>query len=136
MRVIKEVGKAPVFEFDAGSPKEIFDKLALLDSVFTEKTCGCCNSEDIVYVVRPVDNGSYLELRCNKCRAQLSFGQNKDGRGIFVKRWDKDKKEAMPNRGWFIYQKSSQGDSYESPATGARSPSNQSPPMSGEDIPF
>ena len=134
MRVTKTPGQAPKFEFEAGSPKEIFEKLALLDAIFTESKCGACGSSDIIYVNRPVDNGSYLELRCNKCRAQLSFGQNKDGKSIFKKNWDKEAKRAMPNGGWFIYQAGNQssGDASEG-TTQARQPAQQ---MSEGDMPF
>lgn len=134
MKVTKQVGQAPVFEFEASSPKEIFEKLALLDSLFTEDSCGCCGSKEIIYFNRPVDNGSYLELRCQKCRAQLSFGQNKDGKGIFAKRWDKDTKQPLPNRGWYVYHK--QGDQQEPQPARAFGGQSNLPSPGSDDIPF
>lgn len=136
MKVIKEIGAAPKFEFEASSPKDIFEKLALLDSLFTETTCGCCGSAEISYVNRPVENGSYLELRCRKCRAQLSYGQNKDGKGIFMKNWDSEAKCPLPNRGWYVYQKNTGSQSSSAPAVQAAPERTWEEPQRQGDIPF
>ncbi len=105
MRVTFAAGTAPIFEFEGNSAKEIFEKLAAVQALFNESHCGCCKSKNIVYEKREIDNGMYLELRCLDCRAQLAYGQNKDGKNLFVKKWDKEAGAPMPNGGWFIYQK-------------------------------
>src|SRR5947208_3071208 len=81
------------------------------------------------------------EARCTKCNAQLSYGQNKEGGGLFVKNWDKENRRPMPNRGWYVYGKDNHhnqdapparqsnenhGDAYDGPP----------PPGNGSDIPF
>lgn len=121
------------FVMEAATPKEAFSKLALVDELFSEKECGCCHSADIKFVQRKVENGFYLEMRCQKCGAQLAYGQNKEGGGIFVKKWDSEKRCAMPNGGWYIYQK--QGDSHEQPSRGNAHNDSPPPPQDG-DIPF
>jgi hypothetical protein len=132
MKVTRKVGEDLTFEFEAQSPKDVFCRLALLDSLFTESTCGVCGSARIRFVRRDIDNGFYLEQRCQEpnCGAQLSFGQNKEGGGIYVKNWDKDNKRPMPNRGWYIYKKNEQGDQ-EEPRRETRRETGPS-----EDIPF
>lgn len=124
------------FEFDAETPKAVFSKLAMIDDLFAEKCCGCCKSENIRFTERKVDNGSYLEMRCLDCNAQLDYGQNKEGGGIFVKKWDKENRRPMPNGGWHVYQR--QGDSYEPPANAAPSQQRRMdpPPPTDGDIPF
>lgn len=131
MKVTFQSGQLPRFEFEASSPKEIFERLAVV-TMFSERTCGCCAGENIIYEKRDIDNGSYLSLRCLDCRAQLDFGQNKDGKGIFKKTWDKDSKRPLPNKGWYIYG-----------GTGSSTASNSSAPSSApiqdqgqENIPF
>lgn len=93
------------FIMEAGSPKEAFSKLALVDSLFTESCCGCCDSKNICFAERKVENGSYLEMRCRDCNAQLDYGQNKDGKSIFAKKWDSENKCALPNNGWHVWKK-------------------------------
>ena len=130
MKVIRQVGEGLRFEFDADSPKVIFERLALVDSLFRESACGLCLSKKIIFIKRDVDNGCYLEMRCQnaECGAKLDFGQNKDGKGIFLKNWDRDAKRPLPNRGWYIYQKGeAQG---ETPQQTATSGSGQ------EEVPF
>jgi hypothetical protein len=102
--IFKALGGKAEIHASANDPKGAFKALSMLQELFSEEKCGCCNSENIFFNVRPVDNGEYYEMKCRDCNAQLSFGQHKTGGTLFVKRWDKDNHAPMPNGGWYIYQ--------------------------------
>ena len=123
-----------VFSFEAPTPKDVFVKLALIDDLFNEGECGCCHSKAIRFVQRKVDNGFYLEMRCADCGAQLDYGQNKEGGGIFVKKWDKENQRPMPNGGWHVYHRTSDQGS-EPPAQQQRK-ANVPPPSQDDEAPF
>jgi hypothetical protein len=94
-----------VFEVEGGTQKDLFENIASLQEVFeADSTCGCCRGTDIRFNVRKVDAFTYYEYRCTnpQCRAQLSFGQNKVGGGLFPKRMGDN--GPLPNRGWSVYQ--------------------------------
>lgn len=128
------------FIMEASSPKEAFIKLALIDDLFSEGECGVCKSKEIRFVNRKVDNGSYLEMRCMACRAQLSYGQNKEGNGIFLKKWDKENRCPMPNGGWYVYQqgggRSDDHHHNQDPPQQQRRDSGMEAPPPSNDIPF
>jgi hypothetical protein len=52
--------------------------------------------------VRDVKSFRYYELACENCNARLSFGQLREGGGLFPKRYD-EKRRPLANRGWIIY---------------------------------
>jgi hypothetical protein len=43
-------------------------------------------------------------LLCVACGATLDFGQHKQGDTLFPKRFDRDERSPLPNRGWYRYQ--------------------------------
>lgn len=88
------------FELEGAGQKEIFKELAMVQEIFSEKKCGVCQSENIKFVVRVVDDNEYYELRCMDCGAVLSYGQHKKGGTLFPKRKDADGKY-LPNNGWY-----------------------------------
>lgn len=93
------------FEVEVTTAKQAFAVVAAVQELFEEKECGCCQSEHIHCEVRTHDTNEYYKLVCTACGATLDFGQKKDGKGLFVKRKDKDL-AALPNRGWYIWQPS------------------------------
>lgn len=113
------------FELDADSPKTAFEAVAGLQELFEEPDCGCCKSKAIRCEVREHDGNKYYKVVCNACGAQLDFGQFKDGKGLFVKRWDKDAGRAMPNRGWYIYRKGAAPAQTGAPSTQTNTQSRQ-----------
>jgi hypothetical protein len=130
-----------VFECEVTDRKKAFEVLAAIQSVFEEPCCGSCQSRRIVCEVRPVENGSYYEMRCLDCTARLDIGQRKDG-GLFVKRKDRDGNDHGKN-GWYIWQGGGQqSDGQRQPSQPARSAtrryeSDDEPPDPGNvDIPF
>ncbi len=92
------------FEMDAASPKAAFEAVAGIQEVFEERQCGCCKSERIHFEVREFDKKKYFKMVCSDCTAQLDFGQNQDLVNLFPKHRDKDTKQPLPNRGWYIYR--------------------------------
>jgi hypothetical protein len=84
-----------------GDPKEIFTQLAAVQDVFGAAATGCggCGCPDVYPVVREYDGNTYYEMRCTQCRCKLSFGQKRDGGGLFIRRKNKDG-DWLPNNGW------------------------------------
>lgn len=105
--------------------------------VFGEWKCGCCGSEHISFSYRDVeyqekdkktgellfitggkDKGKpkmttsrYFEMVCKngKCRARKSFGQNREGGGLFPKNKSNTKNaeggyDYLPNYGWQVFK--------------------------------
>lgn len=129
------------------TPKALFAEIAAIQEVFdSDNVCGVCQSEEIRYIVRRVDDYVFYELRCKEpgCYARLEFGQAKKGGALFPKRKDDDG-NWLPNRGWAKYQ----GTGQRSPAgstqpsqparTSGNAPSNAPQPfghITDEDVPF
>lgn len=92
-----------VFEVQAETPKEIFKQIAAVQETFeADQRCGCCQSADIRFQTRNVDDNDFFELRCNACYARFQFGQNKKGGSLFPKRKGDDG-ALLPDRGWAKY---------------------------------
>jgi hypothetical protein len=108
-------------ELDVTTGKQAFEAVAAMQELFEEPCCGKCKSQAIRFECREHDGNKYYKMRCQACYATLDFGQNKDNRGLFAKRKDKDG-NWMPDNGWYIYQR--QGDAYEAPEPVARPTSN------------
>lgn len=94
------------FGFEVETGKAAFEAVATLQELFEEPKCGDCGSESIRFSVRNIDGNKYFNMLCDSCGAQLDFGQNKDGKGLFLKRLDKDKNPLGKN-GWYHYQRRS-----------------------------
>ena len=90
-------------EVEGGTQKELFKAVADVQEVFdADARCGDCQSADIAFRVREVDDNQYYELHCRNCQARLSFGQHKQGGTLFAKRVD-DQKNPLPKGGWRKY---------------------------------
>ena len=76
-------------QVEAETQKELFEEYAAAVEVFGERSCGLCNSDAIVPVVRTVTQGKeaydFHELHClnPQCRARLSYGVHKGGATLF-----------------------------------------------------
>ena len=86
-------------EIEGDTQVEIFQQLANFQEIFAETACGKCESENIRFQVRNVDDNLYYELRCMDCGAKLAFGVMKKGGRLFPKRKDKES-NWLPNGGW------------------------------------
>ncbi len=94
------------FELEAASAKGLFTAIAAVQEVFdAEHHCGMCQSEEIRFAVREVDDFDFYELHCVACRARFRFGQSKDKVSLFPKRRDDDGKP-LPNGGWSRWEPS------------------------------
>jgi hypothetical protein len=91
-------------EMEAGSPKQVFELVAGVQDLFDEPECGLCKSKSIGCDVREFGGNKYYKMLCYACGATLDFGQHKDGKGLFSKRWHKDTNQPLPNRGWYQYK--------------------------------
>lgn len=91
------------FEFEVQTGKAAFEAVAAIQELFEEPDCGMCKGKRIKCDCREFDGNKYFKLACDDCGAQLDFGQHKDGKGLFIKRKDKDNR-AIPNRGWYKWQ--------------------------------
>ena len=85
-------------EIEGETQCDLFEELGSFQEVFDQTKCEKCDSEDLSFVTRVVDDNPYHELRCNGCRAKLQFGKNKKGGGLFPKRKEGD--EYLPDKGW------------------------------------
>lgn len=74
------------------TPEAVFRELAQLQGVFEDSTCRKCDSSDLQYVVRKVEDDEFFELRCKKCGAKLTFGISKADKSLYPKRYVTDSK--------------------------------------------
>lgn len=92
------------FEVDGESAKALFSQIASIQEVFdAEHACGMCDSTDIRYLARKVDDFDFYELACRACHARFAFGQAKKGGALFPKRKDEDG-NWIPNNGWTRFE--------------------------------
>jgi len=94
------------FEIQAEGQKELFKEISTVQEIFGESNCGMCDSDDVRFVVRTVEDNDYYELRCGKCGATISFGQHKKGNTLFPKRRDEEG-NYMSHNGWHKWQAAS-----------------------------
>lgn len=129
--VKKKMGSAMVEITGAESLKGMFKALAMFAEILADTKCGCCNSEQIKHEVRTVtkEGGTfdYYGLRCTACGAQLNFGQNKDGKGLFSKR-----DEHPDTAGWYVWSR----DGNSGGGGGQRDEQYQPPASDDDSIPF
>lgn len=89
-----------MIKVEAPNQKQLFKALAETQDIFEADTqCGCCHSPKIRFSVRNTDKGDYYELRCEDCKAQLTYGQHRNEKTLFLKRDAGD-----PNRGWKVWR--------------------------------
>lgn len=105
MKVQYKVSGKMIIEIEAPNEKEMLEKLAHLDEVFGQDTCGACESKNVRFQVREVDGNKYYEVICKDCGAKLAFGQHKKTTTLFPRRGDKKKNEWYPNKGWVKFNK-------------------------------
>lgn len=87
-------------EMEYSDDRDLFEKVAHVDEVFGDLTCGAkvdggkwVESDDVKFVVREVDGNKYYEVwpRDSRLRGfKKSYGCHKKGNGLFPKRMDKE----------------------------------------------
>ena len=88
-----------VVELEGETQVEVVEQLAAFQEIFDESVCGKCQSENLRFIARSVDDNMYYELKCMDCHAKLAFGKTKTGGRLFPKRKDKEG-NWLPDRGW------------------------------------
>lgn len=89
-----------MIKVEAQNQKQLFKALAETQDIFeADSQCGCCNSLKIRFSVRTIDGNEFYELRCEECKAQLSYNQHRNNTTLYLKR-----KESDQNRGWKIWR--------------------------------
>ncbi len=106
---VKYTSSNGALEFELESPLvvDLFESIAKVQEVFETATqCGMCESTNLRYAVREVDDNKFYEVQCQAigCRARFAFGQHKKGGSLFPKRKDAEG-EWIPNGGWTRYEK-------------------------------
>jgi hypothetical protein len=91
------------FEINSDTEKGVFSELARIQDLFEENTCGLCKSTDTRFLVRTVDDDNYYEMKCQACGAAVSYGQNKKGDTLYVKRKNDEGRYDAKNGGWAKY---------------------------------
>lgn len=102
---ISAMGGRVRFEAEADKVKELWKKLALVQSIFdAASACGVCGKQEIRYNHRVARGFDYFELVCcdPECNARLSFGQHKEGGTLFPKRKDENGNH-LDYDGWARY---------------------------------
>ncbi len=118
------------FEAEADSPKALWKKLSLVQGIFdAASACGVCGKTDIRYNHRVAKGFDFYELVCSdpQCNARLSFGQNKEGGGLFAKRKDESGNH-LDYDGWSIYRPEHSSEPVPAPRPAAH--------VENDDVPF
>ena len=68
--------------------KQCFSFLSYADSVFGVKCCGNCESKNLSFCHRQPQGYDYYSVKCNDCKHELKFGQQKEGGKLFPKGWE------------------------------------------------
>lgn len=96
MKVSVKLNDRVTVEGEGETQLDVFRNLASMQEVFGESSCQKCNSSNLQFVVRRVQDGKkeyeYPELRCkgDKCYAKLSFGTMEGGQLFPVRHERKD----------------------------------------------
>ena len=88
---------------DGKDQRDVFCQIAELEEIFGINTCGACQSNDVYFRVRNVEDNSYHEIACSKCGATLALGQMKKDGKLFPKRKD-DEGNWFKNGGWLKWK--------------------------------
>jgi len=130
------------FELEVATGKQAFEALANMQELFEEPMCCCCKSTNIkCQVQRTKDDDTYFKYACNACGAQLDIGQRKDGKGMWIKRVDKDEQGVYVDigvNGWYKYkdrQKAPPRDEHDQTREPVK-PRETLPYQGSHDIPF
>lgn len=121
-----------IIEIEGTTVKDLFAQIGPIAEVLdADAACGKCSSPNIYPRAREAQGYDFYELVCSDCGAKLSFGQFKDGSGLFPKRNDKEG-APLDFRGWHIYKAIEAPKEYQQPTSGPRR-APQAKPQATED---
>jgi hypothetical protein len=96
-----------VFEIQGETVKDLFRGISQLQDVFdADSICGMCQSANVRFRTRTIEDNDYYEMACMDFYAKLDFGQHKKGGTLFVKRKSPEG-DWFPNGGWKKWERSS-----------------------------
>lgn len=101
---VRHKGERIEIEVEGKDIKDVFVQMAAAVEVFGNTTCGNCDSQRTVPVVRENAGNMFHEMRCIDCGATLGFGQRREGGALFPKKRDKDGNWLSGN-GWVKWRK-------------------------------
>lgn len=121
---------------DVEDNKALFDKLAKIQELFEEESCGSCGSKNLKFSHRTNSQGIvFREIRCQACRHVLKIGATIDGSDIFPRRDDVKTGKILGNNGWHDW-KADRGSNPEPQSQPAARPSKPAPGPATDDVPF
>jgi hypothetical protein len=88
MLVSYAVSERTKIDIEVKDVKTAFSFLSYADSVFGTKKCGNCDSDNLSLVHRQPQGYDYYSVKCNECKHELKFGQQKEGGKLFPKGWE------------------------------------------------
>ena len=88
IKVKYNVNENCTLEFEGKDMKHCFVFMSYAGDLFGQKRCGNCDSEHLRPVHRTPKGYEYYSVRCDDCRFELKFGQQKDGGRLFPKGWE------------------------------------------------
>lgn len=110
MKVQCKASKRFVVEAEGSTFAEVFENLAKLVETYSEEKCGKCGKDNIVPIVRKVDDDTHYEMKCRDCNARLTISKKKTGE-LYPRRKYHPKQgvvragkvkegDYIPNKGW------------------------------------
>ena len=80
-------------EMEASDMKDVFKWSGVFGNL--PKLCDACGQPNLYLSHRSPQNFDYYSLACSDCGAEATFGQNKEGGGLFWK-WDNKMEKYVP----------------------------------------
>lgn len=108
MKLTYRLNDAVTFEIENDKHKAIFGELASAIEAFGQEQCANCQSRDLKFIHRIVDDNDFYEMRCGGagCYSTLAMGQHKKNGTLFPRRRDEEGKE-IGKQGWKKWEKPS-----------------------------
>lgn len=91
-------------EVEGKDVKDCFSQLVSAVEVFGQNQCRACSCTDVVPVMRENAGNTYYEMRCQECRATLSFGQRRADGALYPRKKDSDG-NWIDNNGWKVWER-------------------------------
>lgn len=83
IEIKQAIGTGTTVTISADKIKEAVELAAFFGDL--PSRCGKCDCTELTFTVRRPETYVYYGMRCKKCLAEFSFGQHKEGGGLFPK---------------------------------------------------
>jgi len=88
MKISYTVNDRCKMEVELQGLKDTFQFLAMADTMFGLKRCGNCESPNLSFQHKTPKGYDYYSVRCDDCRHEFKFGQQKETGRLFPKGWE------------------------------------------------